>query len=45
MVSVLKEIGLTPIVPESGYFMLVDTAPLGGYISAAVYEVQSAFVA
>ena len=31
MASVLKEIGLNPIVPESGYFMLVDTTPLGGW--------------
>lgn len=29
MIQVLKEIGLTPIIPEGGYFLLADTANLG----------------
>ncbi|XP_019856948.1 PREDICTED: kynurenine--oxoglutarate transaminase 3-like [Amphimedon queenslandica] len=29
MIQVLKEVGLTPIVPEGGYFLLADTANLG----------------
>ena len=29
MCAVLKEVGLRPIVPEGGYFVLVDTTSLG----------------
>ena len=29
IIKVLKEAGLTPIVPEGGYFVLADTANLG----------------
>jgi len=28
MCAVLKEVGLQPIVPEAGYFVLVDTTSL-----------------
>ena len=28
-VQVLREIGLEPIVPDAGYFIMADTAPLG----------------
>ena len=29
MARVLKEVGLQPILPEAGYFIVADTAPLG----------------
>ena len=29
MAEVLSAVGLKPIVPESGYFMIADTSPLG----------------
>ena len=29
MAEVLREIGMKPILPDGGYFMLADTAPLG----------------
>ena len=29
MAEVLSAVGLKPIVPESGYFMVADTSPLG----------------
>jgi kynurenine--oxoglutarate transaminase/cysteine-S-conjugate beta-lyase/glutamine--phenylpyruvate transaminase len=44
MASVLKEIGLNPIVPESGYFMLVDTTPLGMDFSTGDEEYDYQFV-
>ena len=31
MIQVLKEAGLTPIVPDGGYFLLADTANLGKF--------------
>ena len=27
--QVLTEVGLVPIIPDAGYFMMADTAPLG----------------
>ena len=27
--QVLREVGLEPIIPDSGYFMMADTTPLG----------------
>ena len=27
--EVLREVGLEPIIPDSGYFMMADTTPLG----------------
>ena len=27
--AVLREVGLTPIVPDGGYFVLVDTSAVG----------------
>ena len=29
MAEVLREVGLEPIIPEAGYFMMADTTPLG----------------
>lgn len=29
MAEVLSAVGLKPVVPESGYFMVADTSPLG----------------
>lgn len=29
MVQVLREVGLDPIIPDAGYFMVADTTPLG----------------
>lgn len=28
MAAILKDAGMTPIIPEGGYFMLVDVTPL-----------------
>ena len=28
-VAVLREVGMEPIVPEGGYFIMADTSPLG----------------
>lgn len=30
MAEVLREVGLEPIIPDAGYFMMADTTPLGG---------------
>jgi kynurenine--oxoglutarate transaminase/cysteine-S-conjugate beta-lyase/glutamine--phenylpyruvate transaminase len=29
MAEVLREVGMEPILPDAGYFMVADTAPLG----------------
>lgn len=29
MAEVLREVGLEPIIPDAGYFMMADTTPLG----------------
>lgn len=29
LAAILLEAGMTPVVPEGGYFMLVDVTPLG----------------
>ena len=31
LAKALTEIGMAPIIPEGGYFMIVDTAPLSKY--------------
>ena len=31
MAEVLKGVGLNPILPDGGYFMMADTSTLGGY--------------
>ena len=31
MAEVLTAVGFKPIVPESGYFMVADTSPLGTF--------------
>lgn len=28
MAAILKDAGMTPVIPEGGYFMLVDVTPL-----------------
>ena len=32
MAQVLQEVGLTPVIPEGGYFMMADTAALGALL-------------
>ena len=29
MTQVLREVGMEPIIPDAGYFMMADTTPLG----------------
>lgn len=29
IVKILKDVGMNPIIPESGYFILADWSPLG----------------
>ena len=29
MAEVLREVGMEPILPDAGYFMMADTTPLG----------------
>ncbi|KAG7254165.1 hypothetical protein CRUP_019973, partial [Coryphaenoides rupestris] len=36
MAAILQEAGMSPILPEGGYFMLVDVTPLGGLLCYAL---------
>ena len=31
MVSLFNEVGMLPVIPEAGYFMVVDISEMGGY--------------
>lgn len=33
MAAMVKEAGMTPVVPEGGYFMLVDVTSLSGLLN------------
>ena len=40
MAAVLREVGLEPIVPDAGYFMIADTTPLGEEDTSHSYRGQ-----
>lgn len=37
MAEILREVGLEPVVPEAGYFMMADTSPLGERLTNYIY--------
>lgn len=39
LAAILQEAGMTPVVPEGGYFMLVDVTPLGELSSSEVTSI------
>lgn len=35
MASIVQAAGMTPVIPEGGYFMLVDVSPLSEFLHSA----------
>ena len=40
MAKVLEEVGLDPIVPDGGYFMLADTTSLGRRVTINYHHIS-----